>query len=262
MREFFRNKIAASARVYVLSAMICVTLMNILASCNKKDNIDETTGKGYLKGKATDTKGQPIAGATVMADNTILYNSNIQGVTKSDGTYSIKIAKNGAYRAYAWINKQYNGKNYQLYLDPDNTEGFTDEGAVVNFRWRLTGKQPEPQSNYYGGIILIDKVPGSMLYDVENIVFTLVPDGPLIDGSAGSTLTLKSGDPGSEKYSRLADIPIGRYKVSAKYLPENKPLKLRNQYNANATHEEELVLDFEPSSRDGDNVASIEYSDL
>ncbi len=262
MRKFFQKKIAGSTRGYLILGMVGITLMNTLMACNKKDSIGETPDKGYLKGKVTDTKGEPIAGATVMADNTILYNSNIQSVTQSDGTYLIKMSKNGAYRAYAWINKQYNGKSYQLYLDPDNTEGFTDEGAVVNFRWRLTGKQPEPQSNYYGGIILIDNVSGSMLYDVENIVFTLVPVGPLIDGSVGTMLILKSGDPGLEEYSRLADIPIGQYKVSAKYLPENKPLKLRNQYNANAVHEEELVLDFEPSSRDGDNMASVEYSDL
>src|SRR5690606_33968835 len=144
--------------------------------------------------------------------------------------------------AHAWLNKDYNGKTYKLYLHPDQTSGFTDEGSVVNFTWKIKGKKSQPLVNYYGGIILIDKIPGSTLYDSENIEFTLVPQGTLIDGSQGETIKIRHGQPGADEYGRLVDIPIGRYKISAVHLPENKPLKLRNQYDPASSHQLEQVI--------------------
>ena len=187
--------------------------------------------KGYITGKVTDMKGNPMAGAKVYIDNTIFYNSGISTTTDANGKYRIK-GEQGAYRAYAEMTTTFNNHPFKIQFHPDNYDAFSgEEGAVRNFQWKLTGEKPFNPGVYYGGYATLSKDPGGEMYDAENIEFTFTPVGNLIDGSAGSAVVKSCGAPYSPSYYYVMDIPIGRYMVSAVYKPTGRPVKLRDGRN-------------------------------
>jgi hypothetical protein len=233
----------------------------IALSCSKtKDGSNNEPQNGYVKGKVVDSKGTALKDVTILIDNTIIYNSYLSAVTAADGSYQIKLV-NGAWIAYAEMNVPYNGKTYKVNLHPDNAAGFGIEGAVRNFSWKLTGQKPTPLTGHYGGTIIIDKYVQSSIYDSENIEFTLTPVGKLIDGSDGQVITTKHGQPSTDTYGKLVDIPIGRYAITAVYTSStgNVPLKLRNKLNTSTGFTNSLQVDFEPTSSVGNNMAVLEY---
>jgi hypothetical protein len=200
--------------------------------------------KGYVTGKVTDTKGNPLSGVKVYIDNTIFYNSGIGTTTDAKGTYKVK-GEPGAYRAYAEMTKTFNGHPFKIEFHPDNYDAFSGEdGAVRNFQWKLTGERPFNPGTYYGGFATLSKDPDSELYDAENIAFTFKPVGPLIDGSTGETIVKSCGGPNSQSYYYVLDIPIGRYEVSAIYKPTGKTLKLRDGREWSGAFSETVTLDF------------------
>lgn len=235
----------------------------VLLSCSKKG--DEGTGngpdKGYASGKVTNKDGSPYPGVQIVIDNTIFYNSYVLATSDAQGLYKVKLPAVGTFLATASIEKTYNGKKYTLEFDPDNIDAFSIDGAVRNFSFKLTGARPDGLG-YYGGTIAVDKDVLSEIYDSENIAITLVPVGPLIDGSAGQTLTLKTGAPGSATNGKLVDVPIGRYNASAEYISGSirKPLKLQNRVT-NGPFSNTLQIDFEPSIIWGTNIAVIGYKE-
>lgn len=236
-----------------------VTVLILSASCKKDPSENGNTPvRNVVKGKATHSNGTPLKGVSILIDNTIFYNSYISGTTGDDGTYQISLT-NGAWQAYAEMNVAYNGKTYNIDLHPDNASGFSQEGAVRNFEWKLSGTKPTPLTGTYGGTIILDKAIMSNLYDSENIEFTLTPSGKLIDGTDGTTLKLKHGQPRTDTYGKLVDIPIGRYTVTAKY--QSSAIKLRNKLDPSSTFSNSMTLDFEPSTSIGSNMAVIEYKE-
>src|SRR5690349_15900349 len=175
--------------------------------------------KGYVTGKVTDTKGNPLSGVKVYIDNTIFYNSGIGTTTDANGNYKIK-GQQGAYRAYAEMTITFNNHPFKIEFHPDNYDAFAGEdGAVRNFQWKLTGERPFNPGTYYGGYATLSKDPGGDLYDAENIEFTFTPVGNLIDGSTGEKLVKSCGAPYSQTYYYIMDIPIGRYEITAVYKP-------------------------------------------
>ena len=236
-----------------------ITVLFLGTSCKK--NPAENGGtpvKNVVKGKATHSNGTPLKGVSILIDNTIFYNSYLSGTTGDDGTYQITLT-NGAWQAYASMNVAYNGKTYKVDLHPDDANGFTQEGAVRNFQWKIVGKKPTPLTGTYGGTIIVDKAILSSIYDSENIEFTLTPTGKLIDGSDGTVLKLKHGLPTTDTYGKLIDVPIGRYTVTAKY--QSATIKLRNKLDPASTLATSMVLDFEPNTSIGNNMAVIEYKE-
>ena len=201
---------------------------------------------GYATGRVVDTHGKPIAGAKILLDNTVFYDSYISGSTAEDGTYRLKVHP-GAWRAYATIRKEYNGRTYPLEMHPDSSDSFDDAGAVRNFTWKLEGRKPDSEWGYYGGLVKVFSETG--FYEMENVEITLEPDGPLIDGSQGRTLVLRLGDNYWRELAYLEDIPIGRYTASAVLLDgeHRQPLKLRD-WDTEADPAEKMQLDFIPDS--------------
>jgi hypothetical protein len=239
-----------------------IAIICFAAGCTTDDDPGvEAQGpkEGYATGKVTDTEGRPIKGVEVVIDNTMIYASYSLGNTNGDGNYEIQLPKVGTFMASAQLVKEYNGNRYELDLDPDVFEAFSIDGAVRNFQWKLTGKRPEGEG-YYGCTIGLNKAISSSIYDEENIEFTLVPVGNLIDGSKGKTLKLQSGKPYSKEYGYLVDIPLGRYELSAYYNGENgsMPLKLRKHFSDDE-YENKLIIDFEPTTMWGDNSFFISY---
>src|SRR5689334_795607 len=147
------------------------------------------------------------------------FNSGAQTTSDENGNYKIKIPAINSLRAYARTLVNYNGKPYLVSLDPDHPQSFTSEDAVTcNFRWKLTGPVPGSSApdDYYGGTVTIYAsssnlpFPANDLAAQGNIEFKFEPQGVLIDGSAGQTVTAHAAPP---NYSYLYDIPVGKYKV-------------------------------------------------
>lgn len=241
---------------------LALGLLINLSSCkksggDKQDDQEPQPQTGFLTGTVKDTKGNPMPGITVLADNTLYYNSYKTGVTDANGKYRISLP-NGTYAAYAEFQKDYNDKTYTIKLHADNTNPFSQDGAVVNFQWKLTGKIPGGNGLRSGGTVMVDSYPGSTIYDPENIEFTLTPQGVLIDGSTGSVIRMKPGQPQTDEYGKLVDIPIGRYKLTAVY--NNKDLQLRKG-GATGNFSTEVIIDFEPTTLYGDNMTFVDYKE-
>ncbi|HET8574395.1 MAG TPA: carboxypeptidase-like regulatory domain-containing protein [Edaphocola sp.] len=244
---------------------LCMLFMPLF-SC-KKDNsasgASNVAAKGYVTGKVTDTKGNPIAGASVLLDNTITYASYVNGTSGPDGKYQIKLPTGNysIWKASATIQKSYDNKTYTLDMAPDNTNSITDDGAVCDFSWKLSGQQPDG-STYYGGTIDMDAGTGSAISDWNGIVLTLTPVSVLIDGSPGRAMTITFGSANWPNYvSGIIDIPIGRYKATAIYRYHNADYQLYLQNRqTNDGFRAELVFDFEPQNRWGHrNAATLEF---
>jgi Carboxypeptidase regulatory-like domain len=187
-----------------------------------------------VKGSVTDAQGQPLANVQVFADNTLYYNTNAIGITDENGFYSIDVREPmGTWHMSAQLETQYQGENYTFSLHPDNDNPFSGtDGAIRNFEWRLSGETP--QGFYYGAVMWVyaDFSDFSLLVEnMENVEITLTPDGPLIDGSTGEMIVHQG--------TYLEDIPVGRYTVTARYLPEGNPLLVRlrdtGEYTASVT---------------------------
>lgn len=242
-----------------------IFILSLAVACKDTDEPGPGEGgaeDGYATGKITNTDGSPLAGVEVVIDNTMFYASYAIGNSDKNGNYKIQLPKVGTFMASAHILKHYNGKQYELDLHPDVYEAFSIDGAVRNFQWKLTGKRPVDEQGYYGVTIELNKAVLSNIYDSENIEFTLVPVGNLIDGSKGKTLKRKHGAAFTSDYGKLVDIPLGRYKMTAYYNGEagEGPLKLRKHFSEDE-YEDELIIDFEPSIMWGNNIAIISYSE-
>lgn len=227
-------------------ALLAALILATLSACDTAPGDTSRSESGYATGTVVDTRGNPIAGAKILLDNTVFYASYINGSTADDGTYRLKVQP-GAWRAYASFQKEYNGRTYSLELHPDSIDSFDDNGAVRNFTWKLEGRKPDNDWGYYGGLVKVFNETG--FYEMQDVEITLAPDGPLIDGSAGSTLVLRPSDNYWRQLAYLEDIPIGRYTVTAALLDGDtrQPLKLRD-WDAKGDPAAELQLDFTPDT--------------
>jgi len=240
------------------------------ASCQKNNNTTDGKGgnKGYVSGKVTNTQGQPVSGAQVYISSDVFFNSGSQTTSDANGNYKIQIPPVNSLRAFARMLVNYNNKPYLVYMDPDHPQSFTSEDAVTcNFKWKLTGAVPGSSApdDYYGGIVTIyansDNLPfpaGNLAAQGE-IEFTFEPQGALIDGSTGQTVTAHSTPP---NYSYIYDVPIGKYKVSATY--HGQALKIRdNSLGSSDSFATSKILDFtmEGSTANGGPIRMyLEYS--
>ncbi|MDF2193279.1 Ig-like domain-containing protein [Paraflavitalea sp. CAU 1676] len=230
----------------------------VLLSCHKDpEGEGADPEKGYATGHVVDTNGKPLANVEILLDNTLIFNSYISGKTNANGDFKVKLTT-GSWMPYATLEKEYNGKTYEVRLHPDNNSGFSIDGGVCNFTWKLTGARKSPMTGTYGGNIILTRGIGSDLYDSENIEYTFTPVGTLIDGSTGQVLKLHE----VANTSYLRDIPIGRYTVTAVYKlgAVTKSVLLRNRY-ANGQFASSIQMDFEPESPDGNNMAAIDYKE-
>ncbi|WP_261304228.1 copper amine oxidase N-terminal domain-containing protein [Paenibacillus andongensis] len=167
--------------------------------------------KGYLLNE----HGKPITGVTINADNLLLYDSNMQGETDENGFYRIELAHVPAtWRMTTRFSLDYNGKQLDFWLTADGDKSFAGStGAIRNFTLKDVVGHIEIHPDFWS-------IPDSLQqFDTTDLEITLTPVGPLFDGSAGQTITkyaeaLKTGGHG------LDNIPLGRYKMSARWMPE------------------------------------------
>ncbi|MGV3559550.1 carboxypeptidase-like regulatory domain-containing protein [Larkinella arboricola] len=215
-----------------------------LSSCSKtKDPVEPgptaPLRPGYVSGKVIDAQGKPIAKANIMANNTQFYNSNLLGQTDANGNYQLQLSP-GSWYVRGSVNIKYENQNYVLDLFTEDDGAFAGtEGAVKNLKLRISGERTGNfgDDGFYGGQI---EVFGYLnFFDTDNVELTLEPVGPLVDGNTGQKLTRKV----SGMY--IEDVPLGKYNVKARYVPENKPLKVRVRNVG--TFQNTVMALFEPS---------------
>ncbi|ATB46818.1 carboxypeptidase-like regulatory domain-containing protein [Corallococcus macrosporus] len=221
------------------------------------------TEKNVLKGKATDTAGRPLAGVEVVADNQVLYNSDVVGVTGADGTYRLELGQAATtWNASARLQRDFNGRRYTFELHPSNSNTFAgNEGAVRDFNWRLAGAKPG--GGVYGsGLFLnltdyVDPADPDQALQREHVELTLTPAGPLVDGSTGTPTTARGTN--TPDGFGLLDLPIGRYTVTGRYAPPGqavRPLVVRVQ--GEDAYAEAVTADFKPAVEGGDGPYRID----
>ena len=196
---------------------------------------------GVASGRVTDTQGRPMAGATIVINNALWYNRNIVLKSGTDGTYRFVLPGTDAWYVRGTAEVEYNGRTYTIELKPDYAAAFAGtEGHVVNLQWTMTGEMPKDfgAGGYYGGEVQMDAGVG--LFDLDGVVLTLTPTGPLLDGSAGQVITRRVV--GTMGFLRLRDVPIGRYSVRA--TRNGDPLLIRMRYAASS--QSVIAADFEP----------------
>lgn len=201
-----------------------------------QEEVEPYVVKGYVR----DANGSPISGVTVFADNTFLYDSNILGVTDESGHYRIELPEvTTSWRMGADLTKQFNGKSFTFHLAADVDQPLNGStGAVRDFTWKNTGGQIYIYPNFssFG-----DNLPEFNMTDLE---LTLTPIGPLLDGSTGQTIIKRAGPvPGG---LGVDNIPIGRYKATARWLPEGHdpfPMQIRINYSGKYADSTEFEFD-------------------
>ena len=137
---------------------------------------------------------------------------------------------------------EYNGKTFVIFLHPvdgkkngtdkDAFRGDSGKGVVRDFVMKISGRKPgyegmdDSSNTYYGAPVTLDlttgdgRTYGSELYKTapkgSTITVTFVPNGALLDGTAGETVTRTVRiESGIDAYFYLQDIPIGNYTATA-----------------------------------------------
>jgi hypothetical protein len=197
-------------------------------------------------GRAVDTRGEPIAGAEIVLNNAVWHNRNLVLRTDADGNYRYELPATDSWYVRGSVQRDYQGRTYTLSLHPLCPGSFAGTAGVhCDLEWRLTGPTPTDfgAPGHYGGSLLLNNYTGNPIA-AEDMEITLTPDGALIDGSAGRTLTVR---PRASSEGELAeDIPIGRYRVAGKRISTGEPLYFR-PLRTQGAYEADLVADFEPS---------------
>ncbi|WDM31170.1 hypothetical protein KCX80_08635 [Paenibacillus mucilaginosus] len=194
-----------------------------------------------VQGYARDASGRPLAGASVWADNTLLYDSNILGVTDENGYYRLELPSLATtWRMGGDFSREGEGRTYKFDLVPEVDQPFAgNTGAVRNFTWK----------NDVGYLFLYadffsfddDNLP---MVEMKDIEMTLTPVGSTLDGGTGKTIVKRIG---RMEYEGLGidKIPLGRYKATARWMPKGlEPMPLLIRVEGEGEYAESVEFDF------------------
>ena len=208
-----------------------------LAACSKPageaippDN--STPQSGYVSGNVRDAQGKPIKGAQITVNNTGEVVNNLIGYSDANGNYRIKLNSGGgpltgSYYVRGNVKVNYLNQTYNLALFVEDDAAFApEEGAVKNLQLRIAGPRSNfADSGYYGGTIEVDNHTSNSHF--PNIEVTLEPVGPLVDGSMGETQIARPD------WMYSYNVPVGKYKITARDVATNQPLAVKNYYYDN-----------------------------
>ncbi|RTE06479.1 hypothetical protein EJQ19_22880 [Paenibacillus whitsoniae] len=175
-----------------------------------KESAEPYVVKGYVR----DANGNPLAGVSIFADNTLLYDSNILGVTDEEGHYLLELPELATtWRMGGKYTTTYNNKTFNFDLVPDVDQPLAGKtGAVRNFTWKNDSGKIYIYPSFAG---FDDSLPE---FDMNDLEITLTPVGPLVGGSAGQTIVKHAGPVAGG--AGVDSIPIGKYKATARWMPE------------------------------------------
>ncbi|WP_426452132.1 stalk domain-containing protein [Paenibacillus sp. S-38] len=194
-----------------------------------------------VQGYARDAAGKPIAGASVWADNTLLYDSNLLGVTDENGYYRLELPS----LATTWnmggsFASKGDGRTYKFDLVPEVDQPFAgNTGAVRNFTW----KNDVGYLFVYADFMSFDD-DGLPMVEMKDLEMTLTPVGPTLDGSAGKTIVKRIG-PMEYEGLGIDKIPLGRYKATVRWMPKGlEPMPLLIRIEGEGEYAESVEFDF------------------
>jgi hypothetical protein len=220
-----------SFRVMLLLAAFCL----VFFSCLEEEETptptpDPGTAAPYtVTGTVVDTKGNPMAGVKVRADNDALYGS-AEVTTDANGTYTLPKLEIGGWKIYAWKEVNYKGKTYHLRMGMPNEADYNafspgKEGAVKNFSWQLSGPIPDrPRSErsgsgYFGGTLLFTNLGPDAVQmpsgTVVTVTLTPVAGATLFDGSAPQVIKKSFTIEEGEYNYWIHDIAQCEYRITA-----------------------------------------------
>ena len=187
---------------------------------------------GRVRGYVKDWAGKPLAGAAIGVRSSYLagHYSGAQGTTDANGYYEFVVPKGSAHFYNAGYQIEWGGGLAAVSLHPADgkLDSFvTMDGAVENFvflPYGVTSREnlqnnPRVPSTYYGGSIYVH-------YYAAEAGDSGAMAGSILEGSM-LEITLTSEDAGGRSFVirqpvgfagnvTLNNIPLGRYKISAK----------------------------------------------
>ena len=213
-----------------------------------------SSGKGKtVTGVVLDTKGKPVAGANVRAENDVI-NGWVEGTTDQNGRYTLSGIEWGGWKIYAWKDVQFDNKTYHLRIGmpaPEDYNPFAGDNSkpvVKNFVWQMSGIIPDRSrsdlnsSGYYGGSvnfktldINFDALPDGT---EVTVTCTPLPGATLFDGSAAQTVVKKftAHDTRPAVYLYLIhDVPQSHYNISAACTINGKTKRILMGWKVNET---------------------------
>ncbi|HEV7348262.1 carboxypeptidase-like regulatory domain-containing protein [Telluribacter sp.] len=221
-----------SIQTLAKTALFLLVQCLFLSSCEvqpPEPGTDPPTESYAVTGTVVDTKGAPMAGVKVRADNSALYGST-EVTTDQQGRYKLPKLEIGSWKVYAWKEVNYKGKTYHLRLGMPAAADYDavspgKDGVVKNFRWQLSGQIPDrPRSErsgsgYFGGTLLFRNLgPDASTMaagTVVTITLTPVAGATLFDGSA-PTIIKKSFTIEAGEYNYwVHDIAQCEYRITA-----------------------------------------------
>ena len=181
---------------------------------------------GIVKGRVVTEDGRPVQGAEIVADNTVFYNTNVIGYTDAEGRYRLSVDRPvGTWQLSGSTSLPFDGEVFGVDLRPDDPTAFDGaEGAVRDFTLSLR--------DVSGPVLIMTAVGEYTPY--EEIEITLEPVGPIIDGSAGTTIV--SGLSVTGDGWAVKGVPYGRYRITAEHVPTgesmlvSRPLRIDQDY--------------------------------
>lgn len=187
---------------------------------------------GTVRGRLVDAHGQPLANGKVLLWGTTSAGGRRDSypVAVRDGSYELEVP-DGVYALEATTRVGYHDREFQLALHPLDGSGLGQRadsrtGIVRDFALLASGRCISYETmgadfagSYYGGWLSLHQErslgPTTAPPLPDGLVtVTLVPDGPLLDGSPGQTIQ-STIDFGRVYSGKWYDIPLGRYRVSA-----------------------------------------------
>jgi hypothetical protein len=234
---------------------------------------------GYAVGHVLKEDGKPITvpGAKITVAFHGISSKSGERVeyapkVKPDGSYEQKLV-DGTYHVFAaQLQVPFQGKTFLLALEPlgdDKSDQDSEKGIAQDYVWKVKGLRPGKEAdegnftNWYGASVgmKLDTYRNDVKKSVPRppqgtkYVFTLTPQGKLIDGSDGQVLTFTRGIDrvlgGLEKNGSLNDVPIGVYIVKGEEVAPDgakKPLLIMQQY---PKYGDSAEARFEPGSSTG-----------
>lgn len=208
---------------------------------------------GKVRGYVKDLSGNPLKGATIgiRASYFAGQYSGAQGETDANGYYEFAVPKGSAHFYNAGYQFEWGDGVAAVGLHPADgkLDSFTTaDGAVENFvllPYGITSREnvsqnPYISSSYYGGSIRVSynaveegdrgRIAGSI---VENSVveITLTPEGRMLDGTMGKIYIIRQPI-GFKGNLNIHNIPLGRYKISARTSGKALKMKQNRKFNA------------------------------